>query len=89
MNEFRRLINRKIIFVFAAFIMLNVAFYVYQQARGTGLRNLNFSSRQMQWLADIYKDYQMDEAMEAVRSDIQTIEMYRQADSLAQDTELL
>ena len=27
--------------------------------------------------------------MEAVRSDIQTIEMYRQADSLAQDTELL
>ena len=32
MNEFRRLINRKIIFIFAAFIMLNVAFYVYQQA---------------------------------------------------------
>ena len=89
MNEFRRLINRKIIFIFAAFIMLNVAFYVYQQARGTGLRDLNFSSRQMQWLADIYKDYQADEAMEAVRSDIQTIEMYRQADSLAQDTELL
>ena len=89
MNEFGRLINRKIIFIFAAFIMLNVAFYVYQQARGTGLRDLNFSSRQMQWLADIYKDYQTDEAMEAVRSDIQTIEMYRQADSLAQDTELL
>lgn len=89
MNEFRRLINRKIIFIFAAFIMLNVAFYVYQQARGTGLRDLNFSSRQMQWLADIYKDYQTDEAMEAVRSDIQTIKMYRQADSLAQDTELL
>ena len=63
MNEFRRLINRKIIFVFAAFIMLNVAFYVYQQARGKGLRDLNFSSRQMQWLADIYKDYQTDEAM--------------------------
>ena len=36
MNEFRRLINRKIIFVFAAFIMLNVAFYVYQQARCSG-----------------------------------------------------
>lgn len=39
MNEFRRLINRKIIFVFAAFIMLNVAFYVYsrQEARGLGI----------------------------------------------------
>ena len=55
MNEFRRLINRKIIFIFAAFIMLNVAFYVYQQARGKGLRDLNFSSRQMQWRMKLWK----------------------------------
>lgn len=39
MNEFRRLINRKVVIGFIALLVINVSLYVYQQTKAQGLRS--------------------------------------------------
>ena len=38
MNEFRRLINRKVVIGFIALLVINVSLYVYQQTKGASIR---------------------------------------------------
>lgn len=59
MNELKRLLNRKILLVFMAFIIINVFLYTYQQTRGTGLKELRNSTDQEEQLEYI-KHYSDD-----------------------------
>ena len=52
MNEFRRLINRKVVIGFIALLVINVSLYVYQQTKGAGLKELRFETVQRQWCVD-------------------------------------
>ena len=44
MNEFRRLINRKVVIGFIALLIINVSLYVYQQTKGAGIKELRFET---------------------------------------------
>lgn len=59
MNELKRLLNRKMLLVFMAFIIINVFLYTYQQTRGTGLKELRNSTDQEEQLEYI-KHYSDD-----------------------------
>ena len=52
MNEFRRLINRKVVIGFIALLIINVSLYVYQQTKGAGIKELRFETAQRQWWVD-------------------------------------
>ena len=80
MNEFRRLINRKVVIGFIALLVINVSLYVYQQTKGAGLKELRFETVQRQWCVDYYGDYDIGAAINAVDSDIEGILSYRKAD---------
>ena len=80
MNEFRRLINRKVVIGFIALLVINVSLYVYQQTKGAGLKELRFETVQRQWCVDYYGDYDIEAAINAVNSDIEGILTYRKAD---------
>lgn len=80
MNEFRRLINRKVVIGFIALLVINVSLYVYQQTKGAGLKELRFETVQRQWCVDYYGDYDIEAAINAVNSDIEGILSYRKAD---------
>lgn len=80
MNEFRRLINRKVVIGFIALLIINVSLYVYQQTKGAGLKELRFETAQRQWCVDYYGNYDIEAAINAVDSDIERILSYRKAD---------
>ena len=80
MNEFRRLINRKVVIGFIALLVINVSLYVYQQTKGAGLKELRFETVQRQRCVDYYGDYDIEAAINAVNSDIEGILSYRKAD---------
>lgn len=80
MNEFRRLINRKVVIGFIALLIINVSLYVYQQTKGAGIKELRFETAQRQWCVDYYGNYDIEVAINAVDSDIKRILSYRKAD---------
>ena len=65
MNELKRLLNRKILLVFMAFIIINVFLYTYQQTRGTGLKELRNSTDQEEQLE--YIKHYSDESVRDVK----------------------
>lgn len=77
MNEFKRLINRKILLCFIMLILLNTFLYVYQQVKGESINNLRFKTNQREWLVEYYGHYHIDEAVEVIQSDISDIQSYR------------
>ena len=46
MNEFRRLINRKVVIGFIALLIINVSMYVYQHTNAAGIKELSFENAQ-------------------------------------------
>ena len=76
MNEFRRLINRKVVIGFIALLIINVSLYVYQQTKGAGIKELRFETAQRQWCVDYYGNYDIEVAINAVDSDIKRILSY-------------
>ena len=81
MNEFRRLINRKVVIGFIALLIINVSLYVYQQTKGAGIKELRFeTAAAWQWCVDYYGNYDIEVAINAVDSDIKRILSYRKAD---------
>ena len=89
MNEFRRLINRKVVIGFIALLIINVSLYVYQQTKGAGLKELRFETAQRQWCVDYYGNYDIEAAINAVDSDIERILSYRKADKQGVESEAL
>ena len=87
MNEFRRLINRKVVIGFIALLIINVSLYVYQQTKGAGLKELRFETAQRQWCVDYYGNYDIEAAINAVDSDIERILSYRKADKQGVESE--